>query len=148
MNALICNTHPRAFFTPNLVHRGFFDDFLSTRRSDDEDITVASWVPSADIRESDDALVVDLELAGVKKDDIDISVESNVLKVTGQRRHESAEAKGSFQHVERFHGKFSRSFRLPRTVDSTKVNAVFEDGVLHLELPKSEEAKPRQVEIH
>lgn len=149
MSALIRTTPSRAlgpFTSP--FDRLFEDFFAPLRRTGDEDITVTSWVPAADIKETDDALVVELDLAGVKKEDVDISLEQNLLKVTGERRHESEESKQGYHRVERFYGQFSRSFRLPRHVDPAKVKASMKDGVLHLELPKTEEARPRQIAIN
>ncbi len=149
MNALIRTTPPRAFSPFNTTFDRLFEElFAPVRRVGDEDVMVTSWVPSADVKETDDALIVELELAGVKKDDIDVSLEQNVLKVTGERRHENEESKEGLHRVERFYGRFSRSFGLPRHVDPAKVKAVMKDGVLRLELPKTEAARPRQIAVN
>ncbi len=75
-------------------------------------------------------------------------MENNVLTVSGERSFEGDESKATYHRVERFYGKFSRSFRLPRSVEAGNVKAHFADGVLTLELPKSEESKPRQIAIN
>ena len=149
MSTLI-RTHPSCSPDPFTSHfERLFEGFLTpVQRAGDEDVTVTNWVPSADVKETEAALLVELELAGVKKDDVEISLEKNVLKVTGERRHESEESKQGFHRVERSYGTFSRSFRLPRHVDPAQVKASMQDGVLRLELPKTEEARPRQIAIN
>jgi HSP20 family protein len=145
MSALIRTTPSRAFFPFDR----FFEDFFTPMRRGDEDVTVTtSWMPAADIRETDEALIVELELAGVKKEDVGVSLEQNVLSVTGERRHESEEAKQGLHRVERFYGQFSRFFRLPHHVEPGMVKASMKDGVLRLELPKTAEARPRQIAIN
>lgn len=130
--------------------QGFFDrvfdnfwndsDFVSEGRS-------RTWLPAIDIFESDDAFVATADLPGLKKDDIDISIEDSVLTVSGERKFDESQETGSFRRVERSYGTFRRSFTLPRGVDSTKVQAKFEDGVLTLDIPKSEVAKSRKISV-
>lgn len=123
------------------------DDFFSSPgRGQEEDVSATRWAPATDIKETEDAIFAYVELPGMRKKDIDVSVENNVLTVSGERGFD--ESKASFHRVERFYGKFSRSFRLPRNVDAGKVKAHFADGLLTLELPKSEESKPRQIAIN
>lgn len=127
-----------------------FGDFTApwAGHTRDDDVGLTNWAPATDIKETDDALFVYVELPGMKKDDIDISLESGMLTVSGERRFTKDEkTKEDFHRVERFYGKFTRSFRLPRNVDSGKVKASYADGLLTLELPKTEEARPRQIEI-
>lgn len=128
--------------------RVFDDMFDETRLSGrSEDVAPRAWMPAVDVKETDDAVTVYVELPGVTKDDIDVSLHENVLTVSGERHFERDEKKENFHRVERAYGKFSRSFRLPANVNGTKVDAKFKDGVLTLELPKVEEAKPRQIKI-
>ena len=161
MNAIIrthanSSTHANPFgpsLLDNVFGAGFnrlFDDACSARPAaeDNEEVAAANWVPAADVRQTDDAVFVDLEIPGVAKDDIDVSLEDGVLKVSGQRNFQRDVEKETYQRVERLYGQFSRSFRMPRHVDSAKVKASFKDGVLSLELPKAEEARPRQIAIH
>lgn len=113
--------------------------------SGEEEVVQSTWTPVVDVRETDAALELYVELPGVSRDDIDISLENNLLTVSGERRFDHDEER--FRRVERVYGKFHRAFRTPRDVDGTKVSASYKAGVLHLELPKTEAAKPRQIEI-
>ena len=112
------------------------------------DITATeAWRPPMDVRETEDEIVAVLDLPGLSREDIKVSVEDNVLSVVGEKRHESEEEGKHLQRTERFSGKFSRSFALPSVVDSGKITADYKDGVLTVRLPKAETAKPREIEI-
>jgi len=107
-----------------------------------------AWIPPVDIYQNGDKeLVIKAELPDLKREDIEITVDNNVLTIKGERKL-SAEVKQDQVHrVERQYGVFVRSFALPPTVDNTKVSAEYKNGVLTLRLPLREEAKPRQVQI-
>ena len=108
-----------------------------------------TWSPPVDIFDNDGEIVLKAELPGLEKEDIDISVEDNLLTVRGERKREKEVTdndKGVFRS-ERAFGSFSRSFTLPTTVAMDKINASYKNGVLTLSLPKAEEAKPRQIAI-
>jgi HSP20 family protein len=107
---------------------------------------VKTWVPSADISESDSDLVFTLDVPGLEKEEISISVDNGVLTVTGERKLEETESHDRHR-VERWYGKIQRSFRLPRTVDAEKITATLKNGVLTLVVPKKEEAKPREIPV-
>jgi len=112
-----------------------------------EGVTSRAWSPVVDIKESDDAIDFHVDLPGMKKDDVEITLENSVLSISGERKFEQ-EAKGEAYHrLERSYGSFSRSFTLPATVRTEKVDANFADGVLHIHLPKMEESKPRKISI-
>jgi HSP20 family protein len=111
------------------------------------DDTYGSWVPAVDILERGNDLLIRAEIPGVDKDDIDINVENNTLSIRGERKREEEHDEDRQYKVERVFGSFVRSFRLPRTVDSSRISANYKDGVLELRLPKAEEAKPRRIEI-
>jgi HSP20 family protein len=116
-----------------------------TRWSADEGY--GAWIPPVDIFERGDTLVISVELPGVGSSDIDVRVENGVLTLQGQRRRsEEVDDKNAYR-LERIFGTFSRSFTLPTTVDATKINARYKDGVLEVQLPKAEEAKPKKVQI-
>ena len=112
----------------------------------EEEVAQSTFTPAVDVKETDDALTLFAEIPGVHKDDIDISLENNTLTVSGERRFPQDEEE-HYRRIERIYGKFSRSFRLPRDVDPTRVSAAYEEGVLRLDLPKVEAAKPRQIKI-
>lgn len=107
------------------------------------------WFPLVDVVEQDHAFVATADLPGLKKEDIDISLEDGVLTISGERKfeHETKDDGKNFKRLERAYGRFSRSFTLPQGVDPQKVEAVFADGVLRLTLPKNEVVKPRKISI-
>ncbi len=142
--------------SPFLVRRdpfhGVFDRVFDNFWGDSDFVADAeaggrTWLPAVDIYENDEAFVATADLPGLKKDDIDVSIEDNVLTVSGERKFEKSDDEGTFRRVERSYGTFRRSFALPRGVDSAKVEARFEDGVLTLTLPKSELAKSRKISV-
>ncbi len=141
-----------AFVVPRDPFHGFFDRVFDNVWGDSDFVTDAeaggrTWLPAVDIYENDDAFVATADLPGLKKDEIDISIEDNVLTVSGERKFEKSEGEGTFRRVERSYGTFRRSFTLPRGVDATKVDARSEAGVLTLTLPKSEIAKSRKIQV-
>jgi HSP20 family protein len=119
---------------------------LETPREDQTDF-LGSWTPAVDIFDKGGEVVIHAELPGIKKEDIDVRVENNVLTIRGKKeRKEEVKEEGYFR-AERSYGSFSRSFSLPTTVEVSKIAAEYRDGVLTLRLPKAEEAKPRQIEV-
>jgi HSP20 family protein len=105
------------------------------------------WYPSVDVSETDNAYEVKAEIPGMKKDDIKVSLEDNVLTLKGERKEESETKKKNIQICERYYGRFQRSFRLPREVKSDGIKAAYKDGVLTVEIPKAEETKPKEIEV-
>lgn len=103
----------------------------------------SGWLPPLDVFEDEDQVTVQLEVAGVKKDDFDLSLEDDVLTISGQRQSERGE---SFRSEREF-GTFSRSITLPSPVQTDKVKADYEDGILTVTLPKAEEAKPKKIQV-
>lgn len=109
------------------------------------EVKTGVWVPAVDIYETDDAFVVNAELPEVAEADIDVVVEDNILKITGERKSRK-EGKSYFQ-IERYYGSFSRSFVLPAIVDKNDIRATLRDGILNVILPKISEELPRHIEI-
>ncbi len=107
----------------------------------------SGWSPALDVHDDKDSLFVTVELPGMKKDEIDISLHDGVLTVSGERKQEREQEEGATFRSERYFGKFQRSVTLPSRVDSGKVRASYHDGVLTIELPKVEEAKPKTIEV-
>ena len=105
--------------------------------------------PPVDIVEKDNAFFATVDLPGLKKEDIEISLEDGVLTLSGERKfeHQEGEEGKAYRRIERAYGAFTRSFTLPQGVDLANVEATFVDGVLKLTLPKSEAAKPRKIAI-
>lgn len=106
------------------------------------------WSPAVDIHEDKDSFIVQSELPGLKKEQIDISLHENVLTISGERKTESNQESANVSRSERYFGKFQRSVTLPKAVDPSKVKASYQDGLLTVTLSKAEGAKPRQIEIH
>jgi HSP20 family protein len=129
--------------------RGLQDEmnrlFSSTfTRGNDNELMRGAWSPSVDIFENKDHIVINAELPGMKPEDVEISVENNVLTLRGERKFEKKDEGDNFHRVERSYGSFTRSFTLPPTVTSENCNAEFENGVLKI---TREEAKARKIEI-
>jgi HSP20 family protein len=107
----------------------------------------APWMPAMDVYETDDQVVVTVELPGLSAEDVDVSVEDSTLTVSGSRESSSEVEEERYHRIERRHGAFSRSVTLPPQVDTSKVDARFEDGVLTVDVPKIERAKPKKIQI-
>jgi HSP20 family protein len=117
------------------------------RSSGKETLTVADWVPTVDISETDEEYLIKAELPEVKKEDVKLSVHDDVLSISGERKYEKEEKGKKFHRVERAYGSFTRSFTLPDDADAAKIAAEYKDGVLKVHLPKSEKAKPKSIEV-
>ncbi len=113
----------------------------------EENWPLAAWAPPCDIFETDKELVLKVELPEVKKEEVDVTLENNVLTLRGERKFEERTERENYHRVERHYGEFMRSFTLPAFVDATKINAEFKDGVLTVTLPKHEEARPKQINV-
>ena len=111
------------------------------------DDPLRAWSPLCDIQEDSDQIVVKADLPGVDLDDLDIEVEKNVLVIRGERKREKEVKSENLYQTERFHGSFSRSFKLPATVNNEKIRAEYRDGVLSITLPKLEAAKPLKIKV-
>lgn len=104
--------------------------------------------PAAEVIETEDKYLMSVDLPGLKKEDIKIEIDQNILKISGERKRETEQdANHKVHFYEKRYGFFKKSFTLPRTVDGEKIEARFENGVLEVQLPKTAVAKPRQIEI-
>ncbi len=112
-----------------------------------EALTVAQWSPLVDITEDEKEYLIKAELPDMKKEDVRLTVENEVLAISGERKFEKEEKGKKYHRTERAYGSFVRSFSLPEDADGSKVSADFKDGMLHVHLPKSEKAKPKAIEI-
>ncbi len=110
--------------------------------------TADGWTPALDVHQDKDTLFVAVELPGMKREDVKLSLHDGILTLSGERRHEKAHDEKASLRNERFFGRFERSLNLPFAVDAARVAASYEDGVLTVTLPKAEEAKPRQIDIN
>ena len=124
----------------------FWDSFLEggLRRRTEEG---GEWLPSLDIAETKNELVVKCEIPGMDPKDIDISLSDGMLTIKGEKKQEREEKEADYHLVERSYGAFTRSVQLPKGVESDKISASYKDGVLKVRLPKSEEAKKKEIKI-
>lgn len=123
-----------------------FDDFLNRSGREPENAMV-EWRPLADIFEDDNNVVISLDIPGMSRDAIHVSVENNVLTVKGDRLLEKEDRKKNYHRVERAFGSFSRAFSLPNTVNAEEIKASYVNGVLEISLSKREELKPRSIAV-
>ena len=105
------------------------------------------WLPSLDVAETKNEIVVKAEVPGLDLKDIDISLSEGLLTIKGEKKQEREEKEENYHLVERSYGTFTRSIRIPNEVQSDKINASYKNGVLKIVLPKSEEAKKKEVKI-
>ena len=131
-----------------------YDPFQGLRLFEDavtrlmaEPSTGRPWAPAVDILETEDAISLKADVPEVNSKDLDIRVENNTLTLRGHRKFEKDEKVKGWHRIERSYGDFVRTFALPNTVDTEKVEADYKDGVLTVKLPKKEAAKPRQVKV-
>jgi HSP20 family protein len=138
-------TFPSDMFSLQREMNRMFDSFF--RGVDEPSLFNSTWIPAVDVAEEDDAYVVKVELPGVNKDDVKITLESNILTIRGEKKAESEVKQKNYHRTERSYGSFQRSFTLPTTVKNDKIDATYRDGILTVALPKAEEAKPKQIEV-
>jgi HSP20 family protein len=113
-----------------------------------EDVTSRGWSPPVDIYETEGReVVLKAELPGLRREDINLTVENNTLTIRGERRRDDSVKEDRYHRIERAYGSFSRSFTLPNTVDPGKVRADYRDGVLTVMLPLRDEVRPRQIQV-
>jgi len=123
-----------------------FEDVFAQPGGYDTDATIA-WRPAVDIVDTQEAILIFVEIPGVDKEEVAIEVKDNVLSIQGERVVDKSIGNGSYYRSERVFGKFARSFALPTMVRSENIKASFKNGVLKITIPKPEEEKPRQVNI-
>jgi len=137
--------------TANLNQRmeRLFDEMLGRGlwRTAEERPLRGSWVPAINILEREDAIVIQADLPGLKAEDVEVTVEEGTLNIRGERKLEEANEGETYHRVERLYGAFERTFTLPNSVDTTRIDARFKNGEMLLTLPKREESKPRSVKI-
>jgi HSP20 family protein len=121
-------------------------DFFGVDRAGEETRFVR-WAPRVDIVEQDGGYELVADLPGLKKEDIKIEIQENMLTLRGEKKFEDEKKEKNYRLCERYHGEFVRTFALPENVNMEGIVAEFKDGVLKLEIPKTEKAKPKQIEV-
>jgi len=109
--------------------------------------TEAVWSPLVDVHETKEGLLLQVELPGVKQEDIQVSMVGDTLTLKGERKRETEVKEDSYHRIERSYGTFQRSIVLPSVVDPNRVKATYREGVLEIQLPKKEEAKPKEIKV-
>lgn len=125
-----------------------FDNFFTGLPERRRGLLEGEWAPSVDVAETDNEVVVTAELPGVKQDDVDITITDDVLTLKGEKKEEKEVKEKNYHRIERSYGSFQRSVSLPAGVQADKAKATYKDGVLHITVPKAEEAKPKQIKIN
>ena len=120
-----------------------FDELLPSLASDKP----TGWTPALDLSETDEAYLARFDLPGLKPNEVEVQFEDGVLTVRGERAHQESEEQEGFLRAERSFGAFFRSIRLPQGTDPDGIEAMFENGVLHVRMPKLEASQPRRIEV-
>jgi HSP20 family protein len=124
-----------------------FDDVFSKMDTGVNEASAGAWKPAVDIFETEKAIVIETDLPGMTKDNVDVEVDDNVLSIKGERTAAGEGTEDNYYRRERVAGTFSRSFTLPMDVNVENISARFKDGVLILEIPKPEEKKPKKINV-
>ena len=122
-------------------------DRLMNKFDNETELFTTQWAPRADILETKNAILIKAELPGMNEKDIHIELENGVLTIDGERKFEKETTDKDYRRVERSYGKFVRSFTLPTNITGEKIAATYNNGLLEIELPKKEEAKPKTINI-
>ncbi len=143
----------RELFEVEKEFNKLFSDFdrrlgFGYRDEKNEEYEDASWSPLTDIYEDENGFKLKLDLPGVKKEDVKISFSNGEISISGERKQELGSDNSKYHRVERVHGKFYRSFNLPKEINEEKISAEYTNGQLIVAIPKSEKVKPKQIEVH
>lgn len=137
--------NPRSDF--RTLQTRFFEPFFGRFNFLDDELRSGTWAPAIDVAEEGDKILVKVEVPGIEEKDLKIHFEDGTLTVTGERQFERKDER-NYHRIERAYGTFTRSFSLPRSVDPNLITASYKNGILEIEIPKKEEAKPRQIAIN
>ncbi len=127
------------------INRLFENDLLGEGLRAPEGFT--DWNPATDIYETKDSYVFKIEIPGLKKDDIEIDLKENVLSIRGEKKDDTEIERENYHRVESFYGSFSRSFTIPKDINSKKIEASLKDGILEIKVGKADEVKAKKIQI-
>ncbi|MGF1669646.1 MAG: Hsp20/alpha crystallin family protein [Balneolaceae bacterium] len=148
MKVMKKQSEPSAIDTMRREMDRFFDDLVPfSWRKENGGRMIDSWSPNTDLTEDDDKFIVKMDIPGMNKDNIEVNYQDNRLIITGERKEEEEEEKKDFIRKERYHGSFYRSFTLPKAIKEDQIKAKFKEGVLTVNLPKTEISKPKTVKV-
>lgn len=111
-------------------------------------VLTSAWIPPCDVIEDAESVTITMEVPGMRPEDVKLSVENNVLTIRGEKQSERQDESGQVHRNERSYGLFERTFALPSTVDSEKIEARYENGILNITIPKAERARPREIRVN
>ncbi len=134
----------RNLFAMNKDFDQFFDEFFSGNFPEVRDMEMS---PRINLEENDNEWILSAELPGVKKDDVKVNFQDNILTISGEKKFDKEDKKKNFHRIERSYGRFSRSIQIPSSIVLDKIDAKYEDGILNITLPKAEDAKPKQIAV-
>jgi len=123
------------------------DAFTRPMNAGDDETLRASWLPSVDVHENENQITLRAELPGLAEEDVELTVDKGRLTIQGEKRLEKEDTDGDYRRIESSYGSFYRSFPLPDSIDQNKIEARFDNGVLNVILPKTEEAQPKRIEV-
>ncbi|MGC8723481.1 MAG: Hsp20/alpha crystallin family protein [Acidobacteriota bacterium] len=126
------------------LNRLFDENFGKTQSAE---LEYGAWSPAVDLREEEGQYVIEADMPGMKREDIEVHLENNLLTIRGERKFEAESQKETYHRIERAYGRFTRSFTLPSRVEADKISATYKDGILQLIVPKAEESKPKRIAI-
>jgi HSP20 family protein len=135
------------FVTRTNLQNKLFEPFFGRFTFMDDALTSGTWAPPVDVAEDADRIHVKVEVPGMDEKDLRINYEDGLLTISGERQFERREDR-NYHRIERAYGSFVRTFSLPRSIDATQITANYRNGVLEVEIPKKEEAKPKQIQIN
>ncbi|MBE21000.1 MAG: hypothetical protein CL481_02220 [Acidobacteria bacterium] len=127
--------------------RLFNNAFVHQSSVDNDEPRHTNWLPTVDIHEGDNQITLRAELPGLSEEDIELTIDKNRLTIKGEKRLETENANGNYQRIESSYGSFHRSFPLPDSIDQGKIVARFDNGVLNVTLPTTEEAQSKRIEL-
>jgi HSP20 family protein len=125
----------------------FFEPFFARFNFADDSLNTGTWAPPVDVAEDNEKILVKVEVPGVDEKDLKVNFEDGLLTISGERQFEQKDDR-NYHRIERSYGSFVRTFTLPRSVDTTAIMANYRNGVLEIEIPKKDEAKPKQIQIN
>src|SRR5436305_6826561 len=139
------------YFTPfndfRTLQARVFEPFFGRFNFLEDQLPSGAWAPAVDVSEEGDKIFVKVEVPGMDEKDLKVNFEDGVLTVSGERTFERKDER-NYHRIERSYGTFTRTFTLPRTVDANQITASYRNGILEIEIPKKEEAKPKQIAIN
>lgn len=147
MNNMTCNTNSNCTTTPWAGFRELENQLERIFHGGTPSGVSGTWMPPVDLYETADAYVMEADLPGLKREDIEVQVVEDRISIKGTRKRAEVPDSKGYRRYERAEGRFERNFRIHGGIDAAKVEAKFEHGVLTVNLPKPETAKPRQIDV-